>query len=93
LFTPIPTFTLLVAPFTPLTDPSTRQLLQSTREFAPIAVALLRLPADALASAPKAVLELPLVLAESALYPIPVLLVPTVLRKALNPLAVLLLPD
>ena len=52
LVVPTPTLTLLVALFTPLTEPNTRQLSQSTRDFAPIAVALFKLPVDTFAPEP-----------------------------------------
>jgi hypothetical protein len=38
--TPMPTFTLLAAPFTPAMLPSTRELLLETRLCEPIAVAV-----------------------------------------------------
>jgi hypothetical protein len=53
----MPTLTLDVAPFMPLIDPSTMQLLQSTRLNAPIAVVLNKDPSGPLpATYPNAVL-------------------------------------
>src|SRR2546423_13500969 len=54
LVVPIPTLTPEVAELIPVTDPSTMQLLQSTRALAPIAVALIRSPVCTSADVPKA---------------------------------------
>jgi hypothetical protein len=68
-------------------------LLALTKAEKPIAVALVRFPADTLAPAPRAVLLVPVVLLSSASNPRAVLLLPVVLSwSAPPPLAVLKLP-
>ena len=70
----MPTLTLAVALLLPLTLPSTRQLLQSTRELEPMADALLRFPAATFALLPMSVLLLPVVLSWPDEAPMKVLL-------------------
>src|SRR5712672_3514727 len=79
LVTPIPTCTLDVALFTPATEPSTRQLEQSTSAFEPIAVELLIVPGPVFDLNPTMVLLLPVELAR-ALYPNAVLFEPLALN-------------
>src|SRR5437660_2451821 len=76
---PMPTKVSVVAPFTPLMLPSTRQLLQFTCARAPTALALVRLPAPTLARAPITTLLAPVLLASPAWNPRNVLLSPVVL--------------
>src|SRR5688572_7374584 len=75
---PIPTLTLLVAPFIPATEPSTKQLSQSTLDLAPIAVELFCTPVSVLAVAPITVLKVPVVLFVNEKTPFAVLKVPVV---------------
>ena len=82
---PIPIFTLL--------SPSIILLLCVTIAFAPIAVALVRIPEETFAPIPSAVLLLPVVTLNKALFPTEVLPLPVVFELSEEtPAAVLSFP-
>src|SRR5262249_15703472 len=91
---PMPTFVSEVAPLTPLTLPSTRQLLQSTSDNVPMPAPFLRLPIPRLARAPMMMLPAPLPFFSPAWNPRKVLLSPVELNcPAAVPKKELLLAD
>src|SRR5580658_168356 len=94
---PMPTLVLRIALLKPAMPPRTRESLAPTREFEPIAVALLIPPVAASAPAPRKVLLLVVIGAPSAVCPAntpnAVLKLPAVLLLSeLKPLATLLPP-
>ncbi len=94
---PMPTLTLLVAPFCPAMLPKTRELLAPTTALEPMAVALVRVPVESAANEPTAVLLDVVRFDESVVSPAkapsPVLKDPVVFWiRLLNPPPVLLWP-